>query len=662
MTDIVGNSFKLVNKVTSGIRLRYLNLGPEHLLRDLGTINSSGTVSLFKKDGSILEISEADFNKDKFIYSNADGKIYYKHNGTNVELKARRIPGINWGDLVFNGTHLKIKNKLDQLFASGKVILGEPAGNRREVRYRQDPNNSTFDPIGELESNGEVGTFENIGNNHSPGDVLLEYTADGEMAIVQNGNAKTIKVCGCLAAGTTIATPSGPVSIEQLQAGDNILSPAQNGQMTIATITQIVESAAVKMMRIFSGGSYMDLTQGHPVFSPALGHKISVDSLRTGMSLLALSGLLLTVDSVAAVHYPTPVYDLQTDAGRGYFAGVEELLVSSNQCNLYLSGRNFNASQIETIEEAVSTSIEAFISDLEHSADLLEFFRVASGDVLRGRAEAWRVLRTAGKTTAAKTVNCLRLFSKLEASNLVTLRSNLLAGLSEIKLIEFGDDFGETIVETLQRMNDDVSIFNYWKAHKQELLTPYVTNTGNIPNVATVAGHFQGSPQITALINAVDAAPLPSSSQFVMAGCQHPSLPNSYQIKYNFPSAGAEYQAFLNSCHPLLKDRIKYMDMIRNDYIKNGISYQHLSNIDILTKLRDAGEAGRHAELQSLSETLYRIEQTENMAPGTFPKSRLSEVSIFVKNKNGNVMQRCPCCFHGSHDHNVNMINLPGND
>lgn len=81
------------------------------------------------------------------------------------------------------------------------------------------------------------------------------------------------------------------MSIEQLQAGDNILSPAQNGQMTIATITQIVESAAVKMMRIFSGGSYMDLTQGHPVFSPALGRKISVDSLRAGMSLLALSGL-----------------------------------------------------------------------------------------------------------------------------------------------------------------------------------------------------------------------------------------------------------------------------------------------------------------------------------------------------------------------------------
>jgi hypothetical protein len=236
-----------------------------------------------------------------------------------------------------------------------------------------------------------VGTFRNIGNNHSPGDVLLEYTADGEMAIVQNGNAKTIKVCGCLAAGTTIATPSGPVSIEQLQAGDNILSTEQNGQMTIATITQIVESAAVKMMRIFSGGSYMDLTQGHPVFSPTLGRKISVDSLRAGMSLLALSGLLLTVDSVAAVHYPTPVYDLQTDAGRGYFAGVEELLVSSNQCNLYLSGRNFNTSQIETIEEAVSTSIEAFISDIEHSADLLDFFREASGDVLRGKAEAWRV-------------------------------------------------------------------------------------------------------------------------------------------------------------------------------------------------------------------------------------------------------------------------------
>jgi hypothetical protein len=284
-----------------------------------------------------------------------------------------------------------------------------------------------------------VGTFENIGNNHSPGDVLLEYTADGEMAIVQNGNAKTIKVCGCLAAGTTIATPSGPVSIEQLQAGDNILSTEQNGQMTIATITQIVESAAVKMMRIFSGGSYMDLTQGHPVFSPTLGRKISVDSLRAGMSLLALSGLLLTVDSVAAVHYPTPVYDLQTDAGRGYFAGVEELLVSSNQCNLYLSGRNFNTSQIETIEEAVSTSIEAFISDIEHSADLLDFFREASGDVLRGKAEAWRVALQAGTNLRFNTT-ALGKINYLKSKNISDAKLISIAQLDDIKAIELADN------------------------------------------------------------------------------------------------------------------------------------------------------------------------------------------------------------------------------
>lgn len=178
----------------------------------------------------------------------------------------------------------------------------------------------------------------------------------------------------------------------------------------------------------------------------------------------------------------------------------------------------------------------------------------------------------------------------------------------------------------------------------------YVTNIGEIPSVATVVASFQGNPEIIALINAVDAAPLPSSNQFVMAGCHHPTLADAYQIKYNSTSASAEYQAFLSSCHPLLRDRIKYMDMIRNDYVATnprGTAYARLVNIDNLNKLRDAGEAGRHAELQSLSETLYRIEQAENMMPGTFPKSRLSEVSIFVKNKNGNVMQRCPCCFHG---------------
>lgn len=312
-----------------------------------------------------------------------------------------------------------------------------------------------------------------------------------------------------------------------------------------------------------------------------------------------------------------------------------------------------------------ATSLNAFFGDVTQTGAGSNHIASRLAELTLGWVRAWEVLRTVGKVTPARNTNCLQLFEKLDANNFSVLKTNLLSSLNDAKLIEFGDDFGETIVATLQRMDNDISIFHYWRMHKQEFLTPYVTNTGNIPSVATVAASFQGNPEIIALINAVDAAPLPSNSQFVMAGCHHPSLVNAYQIKYNFTSASADYQAFLNSCHPLLKDRIKYMDMIRNDYVATnprGTAYVRLVNIDNLNKLRDAGEAGRHAELQSLSETLYRIEQAENMAPGTFPKSRLSEVSIFVKNKNGNVMQRCPCCFHGSHDHNVNMINLPGND
>lgn len=340
---------------------------------------------------------------------------------------------------------------------------------------------------------------------------------------------------------------------------------------------------------------------------------------------------------------------------------------AASSCNLLLEIEfGFVGNQIEKIHEVISsTQFPAFIADLQPNGNLVNFFRNSSSlTILESRLRAWDRLHSAGKAAAAKNISCLQLFSRLEIDGLPALSSNLLNNLDDAKLIEFSGDFSETILETLQRMDNDVSIFNYWKVHKQEFLTPYVTNTGNIPSVATVAASFQGNPEIIALINAVDAAPLPSNNQFVMAGCHHPSLPNTYQIKYNFTSASSEYQAFLNSCHPLLKDRIKYMDMIRNDFVSDppGTAHVRLINIDDLEKLTFAGEAGRHAELQSLSETLYRIEQAENMAPGTFPKSRLSEVSIFVKNKNGNVMQRCPCCFHGSHDRNVNMVNLPGND
>jgi hypothetical protein len=386
LTDVLGQSFKLVNKITSGVRLRVFDLGPDYPLSKLGTVSDDGMVSLIKKDGSTIDIDEANFNSSK-LSTDADGKIYYNDNGQQIELKARKATGFNW-NLNFSGIHLKIKNKLDELFLEGKVTIS-PAGNSQAIKYKKNPNDPET-TVGQVQNNGGNGEFD-IDNNGNPNDQILESTPDGEIAIVQDGNTKKLKACGCLAGSTAIATPNGLVPLEQLEVGDKILAPEQSGKTAIATITRIVESAAVKMKRIFSGGSSFDFTYGHPVFVHDLGRKISVDSLKTGMRLLTLSGLLLTIDSIAAVQYSTAVYDLQTDAGTGYFAGKEEIFVVNSSCNFILTSLGFDADQIVAIKNMIEDIeiLELFLNDVANNQELRDFFKAAQGVDFDKKLNVW---------------------------------------------------------------------------------------------------------------------------------------------------------------------------------------------------------------------------------------------------------------------------------
>ncbi|MEZ4986316.1 MAG: polymorphic toxin-type HINT domain-containing protein [Saprospiraceae bacterium] len=55
-------------------------------------------------------------------------------------------------------------------------------------------------------------------------------------------------------------------------------------------------------------------TPNHPSYLPRLGRYIPADSLRQGMQLLALTGALLTVQSVAALDTTVHVYNFEVAA------------------------------------------------------------------------------------------------------------------------------------------------------------------------------------------------------------------------------------------------------------------------------------------------------------------------------------------------------------
>ncbi len=128
----------------------------------------------------------------------------------------------------------------------------------------------------------------------------------------------------CLIAGTLISTPSGPVPIESLKAGDAVLSFDGNN---------IVESKVVKTMvtpdRSYGyinlpNGKTLGVTPEHPFYNSSTKEWFEIGNIDGSQSLLELKEE--SVHSVSAVNtsfsteHVGVVYNIEVDTFHNYFA------------------------------------------------------------------------------------------------------------------------------------------------------------------------------------------------------------------------------------------------------------------------------------------------------------------------------------------------------
>jgi len=131
---------------------------------------------------------------------------------------------------------------------------------------------------------------------------------------------------GCFPAGTKIAAPNGPLAIESLHFGDEVLAVRENGQ-TVRTRVQTIWVRRSPLLRIETGRGTLLATEEHPValwnggFRPA-------GNLRPGERILRWKGGRLVAGKVRAI---TPakndslVFNLQVGEPHTFMA--EGLLV-----------------------------------------------------------------------------------------------------------------------------------------------------------------------------------------------------------------------------------------------------------------------------------------------------------------------------------------------
>ena len=109
---------------------------------------------------------------------------------------------------------------------------------------------------------------------------------------------------GCLAKGTSILTPAGPVAIEKLRAGDPVWSISA-GTLEVGTVRAVSEVRADRYVEITAGGETVRFTPEHPVMVGPGEFRLA-RLLRAGENVYRVRGGNLSAVPVASVRQTPP--------------------------------------------------------------------------------------------------------------------------------------------------------------------------------------------------------------------------------------------------------------------------------------------------------------------------------------------------------------------
>jgi predicted lipid-binding transport protein (Tim44 family) len=158
---------------------------------------------------------------------------------------------------------------------------------------------------------------------------------------------------GCFPAGTKIATPKGPVAIESLASGDDILAVTGDG-LTVRSTVKTVFVSKDTMVRIKTNGGDLVTTAEHPV-SLKEGMFKRAGDLRPGDHIMKWKNGRLTAKTVRKVLSAEDerfVFDLQVGEPHTYVA--EEIVVHNKGGGCFPTGTPIRTPQGRTSIEKLS--------------------------------------------------------------------------------------------------------------------------------------------------------------------------------------------------------------------------------------------------------------------------------------------------------------------
>lgn len=137
----------------------------------------------------------------------------------------------------------------------------------------------------------------------------------------------------CLPQGTPVWTLLGPLPIEEITAGDRVLSQdPESGELAYRMVLETTTRNPTDLVDLGLGSETITSTRGHPFWVDGQGWRMA-KQIEAGMPLHTLSGAM-PIDRVDQLPAPKPWYEfahnLVVDDFHTYFVGRNRLLAHDN--------------------------------------------------------------------------------------------------------------------------------------------------------------------------------------------------------------------------------------------------------------------------------------------------------------------------------------------
>jgi hypothetical protein len=235
-----------------------------------------------------------------------------------------------------------------------------------------------------------------------------------------------------------------------------------------------------------------------------------------------------------------------------------------------------------------------------------------------------------------------KIFVRIDTLGLIHL-INTAQRFDEETRKKFIVDFSGASDAALKKLNENLSLVDYWQEHGDEIKKRVYPDVGHKDWKETKMNIVERrDPVDNKILTAIESARPPSNSEIALAGAYSPDLEDgTVAIAYNVKTFN------VTTLEKELQDPLDYLVFIKEDYDKGGKLYQTLYSNVPWKKIENAGIPGAHAEVLAVNEIVKLLKKANKF----HSISDLGKIHVLVKgiSKYGN-MCRCPHCFQILYD------------